>query len=176
MCILIIGASIGSLYYVETIEVRLKDWEQEYMLEINTNETNSYILICPTIYKRGTTEIIFDNESIKGECQLTIIETEYGNAMQVIGKGNVSIDFHYIGNEFPQWTRGLFKGFNYTPERNNSWEYHTYYESVNNETALICMEWDSTDFMHSEYVLLRGTLEKNGWQIVKGKVFFEYIY
>ena len=104
--VLIIVLLYFSFMYLKCMETREKSWECEFVVELETNSSDGYLLEVPIpIFERESrgiykiSEVMSSVEVIDGDAEIMIVSTEYGDALRINGTGSVTIQASNKGKE-----------------------------------------------------------------------------
>jgi hypothetical protein len=161
-------------FFLNDLGVRKKDHEYIYNLKISTSSNNSYIIYCPVIYQNDPSSLVFSDKDIIGSHSIESITTDHGYAIRIEGSGPFSIDFQYSGLEHFSWNYRIFN-YNDSASYRERAEYLIYYNSTNNYSAHMKIEFDYNGLGKARHLNLEGDLLLNGWQVVTGEEMHEAI-
>jgi hypothetical protein len=168
LSILLIIASIISAHYIETIDITEKDHEYIFQLTLETNETNSFVLYCPYMYKDDKIENIYSDDSKHGNFDIDIVSNKTGYKMIINGNGPVKIDYHYKGLDRFYFEDSLYYQWNNSAPFDLRNEYLIYYNSSNNDSSFLKIIWAYLGLGSEKHINLEGDLLVNGWQVIGG--------
>jgi hypothetical protein len=175
--ILIVFLLIAAIYYIPFLS-SFDRREIRFTVEINNNSNDDFEILLPVpttsrsqSYIEGLPIRLMDELTIEEDIECETILTENGWALQIKGKGSISIHGFWRENESSEQTLAQYNFDDISmKDKSNPGNYSIYYNSTNNSSTLkyqCIYKREHTDGKEHHEWGIANYIMQNGWQSTK---------